>query len=87
MPFRIDGGLAWQLIDGEAIIVDLVGGVTVGLNGTGSLIWSLLAGHEEREIAESLTRQFDVDLDTAREDVRNFIDLLRERGLLTEGGV
>jgi hypothetical protein len=84
MPFRIDGGLAWQLIDGEAIVVDLVGGRTLGLNGTGSLIWSLLADHEEEEIAQAVAQKFEIDPSAAREDVRAFIQVLRERGLVAE---
>ena len=84
MPVRLDSGLAWQVIDGEAIVIDLARGRTLGLNPAASLIWSLLADHDEPAIAEALTRRFDIDLDTARADVREFVLSLRERGLVTE---
>ncbi len=84
MPLRLDGSLAWQVIDGEAVVIDLARGRTLGLNPVASFIWSLLPDHDEAAIAEALFRSFDVDLETARADVREFVQSLREQGLVTE---
>lgn len=81
----MDQRLAWQVIDGEAVVIDLAGGRTLGLNPSGTLIWSLLPDHDEAAIAEALTERFDVDLQTASADVREFVGSLRERGLVREG--
>ena len=86
MPVRLDGSLAWQVIDGEAVVIDLARGRMLGLNPAASLIWSLLPDHDETAIAKALTRSFDVDLDTARADVREFVRSLQEKGLVAEAG-
>lgn len=86
MPLRPDSALAWQLIDGEAVVIDLARGRTLGLNPAASLIWSLLPDHDEPALAEALSRSFEVDLETARADVREFVQSLREQGLVTEAG-
>lgn len=86
MTLRVDARLAWQVIDGEAVIVDLARGRTLGLNPSASLIWSLLPDHDEAAIARALTERFDVDAHTARSDVAEFVRSLRERGLVSDAG-
>jgi hypothetical protein len=77
--------LAWQVIDGEAVVIDLGKGRTLGLNPTGSLVWSLLADHDEAAIAAEVSRRFEVTPEAARADVREFLDAMREQGLVVEG--
>jgi hypothetical protein len=84
VPFRAAPSLAWQLVDGESVIIDLANGRTLGLNPTGSLIWSLLADHDEAAIARELARRFDVPLAAARRDVGEFLRSLVERRLVAE---
>ncbi|HEX8172987.1 MAG TPA: PqqD family protein [Thermoanaerobaculia bacterium] len=76
--------IAWQVVDGEAIIVDLASGKTIGLNPTGTYLWTQLDGRDEHELAAALAAKFDVDQESASRDVREFLSLLRERRLLTE---
>jgi Coenzyme PQQ synthesis protein D (PqqD) len=78
--------LAWQVIDGEAVVIDLGKGRTVGLNPTGSFVWSLLADHDEEEIAREVARRFEVTPDAARQDVHEFLTAMRDQGLLVEAG-
>jgi hypothetical protein len=78
--------LAWQIIDGEAVVIDLGKGRTLGLNPTASLVWSLLADHDEAAIADEVSRRFDVTAETARADVREFLNAMREQGLVVEAG-
>jgi hypothetical protein len=75
-------GLAWQTIEGEAVLLDLTHGRSLGLNETASVIWSLLPDHDDEQIAAELVRRFDVPLDRAREDVSHLISKLLERGLV-----
>ena len=84
MPLAIHPRLAWQLVDGEALVVDVVEGKTLGLNPVGSLIWSLLPEHDPEAIAAAVAEVFEVDLATAREDVAGFLATLRAKGLLVE---
>lgn len=83
MPLRPSPSVAWQVIDGQAVLVDLAQGRTVGLNAAGSLIWSALAEQcEERVVAERLCQSFEIDLDSAWRDVREFVHSLQSQGLL-----
>jgi hypothetical protein len=82
----MDSRLAWQVIDGEAVVVDLGRGRTLGLNPTASFIWSLIPDHDEPAIAEALCRRFEIDVDTARAEVHEFLQGLLDRGLVTDAG-
>jgi coenzyme PQQ synthesis protein D (PqqD) len=83
MPWRIDPRLAWQLVDGEGIVIDLPNGKVVGFNPVGSLVWSLLETHAEDAIAGEVARRFAIDdLDAVRADVRSFVSALAERGFV-----
>jgi len=85
LGLRIDSRLAWQLVDGEGIVIDLPNGKVVGFNAVGSLVWSMLEAHEEAAIADEVVRRFEVeDVETVREDVRTFVGTLVERGFVTE---
>jgi hypothetical protein len=84
MPYRHAPRLAWQLIDGEAVVIDLAQARTLGLNPVASLIWSLLPSLDEAAIAQEMTKRFDVALEAARSDVGDFLRTLREQGLVVE---
>ena len=84
MPLAIEPRVAWQTVDGQAIVMDLAHGQVLGFNPVGSLIWSLLADHDEPAIAEEVGRRFDVDPKRALEDVRAFVTLLRDKHLIKE---
>ncbi len=76
--------LAWQLIDGEAVVIDLGRGRTIGLNATGSLVWSLLETSDEATIAGEVARRFEIGAERAREDVHAFLEAMRDQGLVVE---
>jgi hypothetical protein len=76
---------AWQMIGDEAVVMNLAGARVLGLNPTGALVWSLLEERDERGLAEAVAERFAIDTDSARADVRAFLELLRERGLVVEG--
>lgn len=84
MPYRHAPRLAWQLIDGEAVVVDLVHARTIGLNPAASVVWSLLPERDEAAIAAEMTRRFEVSLEAATSDVREFLRSLRDQGLVVE---
>jgi hypothetical protein len=72
------------MIDGEAVIMDLAASRNLGLNPAGSLIWSLLADHDEQQIAAALADRFAVEPEAALQDVREFVEGLRSRGLVVD---
>ena len=84
MPLRIDPRVAWQTVDGQGVVMDLVNGRVLGLNAVGSLVWSLLPDHDEPAIVDAVCGRFEVDADQARRDLREFLDALRSKQLVTE---
>jgi len=64
--------------------MNLTGSRVLGLNATGALVWSLLEERDEEGLVQAVSEQFAVDADAARDDIRSFLHLLRERGLVVE---
>jgi hypothetical protein len=73
---------------GENILVP-GGNAVLDLNGlfvmteTGAFIWSILPQAEtEDEIVDKMLEEYDVDRETAQEDVKEFLGRLREYGII-----
>ncbi|HPA52008.1 MAG TPA: PqqD family protein [Thermoanaerobaculia bacterium] len=81
---RVHPRIAWQVVAGEAILLDLDNGRAIGLNETGTFLWPLLGTQDEGDLLESLVREFDVDRDMARRDLERFVALLRENGFIQD---
>ncbi len=82
MRLREDG-VAWQEIDGELVILDLVGSAYLTTNRAGALLAHAL--REERsaaDLSDVLVREFDIDADRAETDVAAFVAQLDAKGLL-----
>lgn len=75
---------AWQMIGDEAVVMNLAGSRVLGLNPTGALVWSLLEEQDEDGLVRAVSEQFAIDADAARDDIRAFLGLLRERGLVLD---
>ena len=57
----------------------------MSVNDTGAFLWHLLEkGAGKEELADSLTKEYDVDIRTAEADVDAFLDELRQRVLIDE---
>jgi hypothetical protein len=77
--------VAWQRIGDEAVVMSLAEGRVLGLNPTGALVWALVEERDEDGLVEAVLERFATDGARAREDVRGFLSILRERGLVVEG--
>ena len=84
MALRRHPNLAWQKIGAEAVVMNLPEGPVLGLNPTGALLWSLLEERDEDGLVQALVERFATDEPQAREDVRGFLSMLCERGLVSE---
>ena len=84
MPLRRHPDVAWQQIGDEAVVMSLGEGRVLGLNSTGTLLWSLVEERDEDGLVAAVLERFATDEGRAREDVRGFLTLLRERGLVGE---
>jgi len=77
--------LPWRIIDDEAVIVDMQGNSVLQLNDVGRYIWEIIDESMCVEnIINSITKTYDVNLDTARNDCLNFISVLVEKKLIHE---
>jgi hypothetical protein len=84
MPLRRHREIAWQQIGDEAVVMNLAEGRVIGLNATGALVWSLVEECDQDGLVAALVERFATDERSARDDVRGFLSLLRERGLVDE---
>jgi hypothetical protein len=75
--------VVWCPVEGELVLFDSSRGLYFGLNEVGSAIWRLIAtGTEEAEIVKALLATYEVDTDTARQEVQRIITELTRSGLL-----
>ena len=84
MALRRHPDVAWQTIGDEAVVMTLAEGRVLGLNPAGALVWSLVEERDEDGLVAAVVERFATEAAEAREDVRAFLALLRERGLVVE---
>jgi hypothetical protein len=74
-------GIAWRMVDEEAVLVNVKQDKVIHLNPVGSFIWSKMDGQASiQEIADAVVEEFEVDLETALEDCLYFARCLLEQG-------
>ncbi len=82
-PLRRTDGLLSAAVGEELMMMDATQGKYFNLNGVGARIWELLAVPTSLEaLVTALTAEYDVEADTARQEVEKFLTDLRQRGLL-----
>lgn len=81
---KIKPFLAWQVIDGDTVIIDSRGNKQIHrLNPVATLIWNeVTKGIELNEIIMNLSSEFDVSKEELSQDVNDFINDLQNKGLL-----
>ena len=84
MQLRTDA-MTWQVVDDEVVVLDLKGGSYFRVNGSGAMLWQLLAQpRTEDELADALIERFAIDRPTAASDASGFLSDLRDHRLLVE---
>jgi hypothetical protein len=83
-----DAECAAKVLDGEAVIINLLNGTYYSLDRAGAVVWELAAaGHTVPEIVDGLTLRYDVDTSRAQGDVERLVtELLAERLLVAANG-
>jgi hypothetical protein len=75
--------VAAKIMDGEAILINLVTGMYYSMSDTGAFIWSLVEqGASMGAIAERMTAQFEVQLSRAQADLVELVRVLESEGLV-----
>jgi len=80
---RISSRCTWQVVEGEAVLLDLQGKRLLGLNRAGSFVLPLLDGARTvAGLAVSMAERFGIELARAEADLRHFLTELARRGFL-----
>jgi len=78
-----EGAVAWQQVDDETIMLDLRSSTYLGVNPSGTTLWSaLVEGTTASEMVDRLTTEFEVSREQAAGDVDAFLADCRARDLL-----
>ena len=87
---RIVSGFVLRQIAGETIAIpsgpaarELSG--LLALNGSGRLLFDLLQSEQtEQSLVQAMLDTYEIDADTAQADVAEFLEILRQNGVLLE---
>lgn len=81
-------GIAWRLVEGEAVLVNVGRDEVMHLNPVASFIWSRMDGEVElEELARGVAAEFEVDYDTALSDALDFAQQLMDQGVAELAGM
>lgn len=76
-----------RVLDGEAVLLHLGSGTYFGMNEVATRAWEMIvAGTTFEILCDSLEREFEVGGDQLEADLREFVDALREKQLVTVTG-
>ena len=85
---RLKDGFLLRNVAGEYVVVPTGNSMVdfkamISLNETGAFLWEqLLADKSEQQLLDALLSEYDVDEKTASEDIKEFVELLKEKNLL-----
>lgn len=79
--------VAAKIVDGEAILINLMSGVYYTVEGAGAEIWSRLEnGSSIAQLSVSIAESYDVGPEQAHKDVERLVKELLEEGLIVPDG-
>ena len=80
---RADNKVAAEIGD-DVVILDIESGFYFQLNKSGARIWGLLEQPESLAgLCAKVEAAFEVDAETCRAEVTEFLELMRDKGLVT----
>jgi hypothetical protein len=79
-----DKCLLTELADGTGVLLHLETKFYYTLNATGVEVWKALGSgaSSERAVAEKISQEFDVDVETAVSDVHGVLEMMLSEGLV-----
>jgi hypothetical protein len=78
-----DAECAAKVLDGEAVIINLLNGTYYSLDKAGAVVWELAAaGNSIGQIVDGVTGRYEVDASRARADVERLLEELVTERLL-----
>jgi len=81
---RVNEGVLFQELQGEAVLLHLDSGMYFGLDPVGTRIWQLIAQHERlADVAGAIGAEFEVSDDQCATDLLALVAKLESQGLVT----
>ncbi len=81
--YEVSSRVINEVIDGEAVMIDLTTGSYYSLNDVGSAIWtSIETGAAHAQIVETLAQRYDAPLPEIERAVDELVDRLQQEGLV-----
>lgn len=72
-----------QKVQEEAVLLDLDSQSYFGLDPVATVIWEEISKNKtEQEIVDRITREFEVDAELAKRDLRQFLQKLKDEKLI-----
>jgi hypothetical protein len=85
--FTISDAVRSTRTEDGCVLLDIRQGRILGLNPVGSNIFELLQrGFDQSQIADTISKEFGVDIQTVRADVQAFVETLRGHNILQAHG-
>ena len=82
-----DESLMFSDLDGETVMMSTESGKYYGLDDIGSRIWELIEQpHSVGDLCDTLITEFEVDRDTCQQHVLDFLEELKDEGIVTVSG-
>lgn len=79
--------VAAEVLDGEAIIIDLASGIYYSMDGVGGWAWGLIeAGHSLESIVGAIVERYDTSPEEAQSDLQKLVEELIGKGLVLLSG-
>ncbi len=77
--------LTWHVAGDDVVVLDLEGSVYLKVNGSGRVLWELLAEpRTQDELTAALVDRYGIDQSVAASDVAGFVADLRHRGIVED---
>jgi Coenzyme PQQ synthesis protein D (PqqD) len=81
--YQVSSQVINEVIDGEAVMIDLATGSYYSLNDIGSVIWTFIeAGAAQGEIVDLLAQRYDAPVDEIVRAVGGLLNRLQQEGLV-----
>lgn len=76
--------VAWQMVDGEAVVLHISGQMLRGLNAVASHVWQRIDGNRTIEmIAQEISADFSRTEEEVFKDVKTFLNELIEKNMVS----
>ncbi len=81
---ELSGNAQWEAVDDEAVVLNMKNSHYYSLNEVGKFIWEKIDGNATlSDILDQIMETYEVDTESARQDLSDIIDELLKEGLLS----